>query len=232
MFFDTGGNRKNIGIKNNVFGCKADALRQQIVSTSADFGFTLEGVSLFHVVDRAFPDDPDGGTMEVRVEITNDDDGGAFTVLDDPGNPNDEFVGEPGDSVFTADTFWDMCCTDGFAISSLACRSSTFLAFTDVDGNPGNPVFTGLSDWVAYSADGSQIELALEEGRRVRIDVLPAPGCPADLNCDSVVNVQDLLIVLDKWGACSGECLEDIDGSGAVDVGDVLSVLKLWGPCT
>jgi hypothetical protein len=49
----------------------------------------------------------------------------------------------------------------------------------------------------------------------------------ADVNADGVVDVDDLLAVLNTWGACAG-CGADIDGDGGVDVDDLLAVLNNW----
>jgi hypothetical protein len=53
--------------------------------------------------------------------------------------------------------------------------------------------------------------------------------CPADLDGDGVVGVQDFLALLANWGG-SGE--GDIDGNGTVGVQDFLLLLAAWGPCT
>jgi uncharacterized delta-60 repeat protein len=54
---------------------------------------------------------------------------------------------------------------------------------------------------------------------------------PADLNCDEVVDVLDLLILLDAWGACKDctECAADFNGDCSVDVLDLLFLLDNWG---
>ncbi|MHC4416318.1 MAG: C25 family cysteine peptidase [Planctomycetota bacterium] len=51
--------------------------------------------------------------------------------------------------------------------------------------------------------------------------------CPADLNGDEVVNVNDLLLLLAAWGTPNG----DIDGDGDTGIGDLLLLLAAWGPC-
>ena len=51
-----------------------------------------------------------------------------------------------------------------------------------------------------------------------------------DRNCDDVVNVADLLIVLGEWGPCP-DCPADLNGNETVNVEDLLTVLALWGPC-
>ncbi|MDP7008856.1 MAG: M12 family metallo-peptidase [Phycisphaerales bacterium] len=57
-----------------------------------------------------------------------------------------------------------------------------------------------------------------------------APACSTDINGDNATDVNDLLALIDAWGACSG-CNADIDGSGAVDVDDLLLLIGGWGPC-
>lgn len=58
----------------------------------------------------------------------------------------------------------------------------------------------------------------------------PAPPCPADLNGDDGVDVQDLLLLLGAWGPCKA-CDADLNSSGSVDVQDLLILLANWGPC-
>ncbi len=52
-----------------------------------------------------------------------------------------------------------------------------------------------------------------------------------DLNCDDVVDVFDLLIMLANWGDCpaEGECLGDLNGDNVVNVFDLLILLNNWG---
>ena len=54
--------------------------------------------------------------------------------------------------------------------------------------------------------------------------------CPADVNGDEVVDIDDLFQVLSAWGPCN-ECPEDLDDSGIVDIDDIFAVLSAWGPC-
>ena len=48
-----------------------------------------------------------------------------------------------------------------------------------------------------------------------------------DVDGNGVVDVQDVLILLDQFGACDG-CLADLDRSGQVDVTDLLQLLAEW----
>ena len=196
--------------------------------TNLIFANTSEGLTLFVVHDCAVPEDPDGGEAEMLFEMSNDADGAERTVEDDPDTP-DIYTGEAGDYLFTADNVWSECCTDGVALSGLDCQSVMILQFTDVDDNPDTPAIAGLTEWVAHSAEGTEIPLALEEGRRVRLVVVPDPDCPADLTCDAVVNIDDLFAVLAAWGQ-SG-VLADINEDGIVNIDDLFAVLGVWGPC-
>ena len=62
------------------------------------------------------------------------------------------------------------------------------------------------------------------------IEFTPPPVCPADLDLDGEVGINDFLQLLQAWGPCAG-CPEDIDGDGAVGIYDFLFVLANWGPC-
>jgi hypothetical protein len=58
------------------------------------------------------------------------------------------------------------------------------------------------------------------------------PPCAlGDLNCDGVVNVSDLLILLGAWGTCAepNNCLADLNDDGIVNVSDLLILLANWG---
>ncbi|UCD76889.1 MAG: right-handed parallel beta-helix repeat-containing protein [Phycisphaerales bacterium] len=55
-------------------------------------------------------------------------------------------------------------------------------------------------------------------------------SCPADLNGDGIVDIDDLFQVLSAWGSCD-ECPEDINEDGTVDIDDIFAVLASWGPC-
>jgi hypothetical protein len=57
--------------------------------------------------------------------------------------------------------------------------------------------------------------------------------CDSDTNNDTWVDVDDLLNVINAWGACVN-CVADIappSGNDVVDVDDLLSVIEHWGQC-
>ena len=54
----------------------------------------------------------------------------------------------------------------------------------------------------------------------------------ADVNESGSVNVDDLLTIINGWGACgvpSAACAGDVTGNGSVDVDDLLAVINAWG---
>lgn len=72
------------------------------------------------------------------------------------------------------------------------------------------------------------LPVADETAGAFRVDV--SPPCPADVNGDQAVDIDDLFQVLSAWGACV-DCPEDINTDGLVDIDDVFEVLAAWGPC-
>jgi hypothetical protein len=63
-------------------------------------------------------------------------------------------------------------------------------------------------------------------------------ACPADFAPpagDGTVNVDDLLAVINAWGACPAPCPPtcpaDITENCAVNVDDLLAVINAWGAC-
>jgi hypothetical protein len=49
-----------------------------------------------------------------------------------------------------------------------------------------------------------------------------------DSNCDGVVGIEDLLVILNEWGSCS-ICSGDHNQDGEVDVTDLLIIIDAWG---
>lgn len=56
----------------------------------------------------------------------------------------------------------------------------------------------------------------------------PMTGMPTDLNCDGVVDVADLYLVLETWGSPFGAA--DVNSDGVVDAGDLGEILANWTP--
>jgi len=66
---------------------------------------------------------------------------------------------------------------------------------------------------------------------RITATAPKSPCISADLNCDGVVNVSDLLILLGAWGTCTepDACPADLNDDGVVNVSDLLILLSNWG---
>jgi hypothetical protein len=54
-------------------------------------------------------------------------------------------------------------------------------------------------------------------------------GCPADLDGDGSVSVQDLIVVILAFG--TDDAAADIDGNGIVDAADIVALITSWGEC-
>jgi hypothetical protein len=77
----------------------------------------------------------------------------------------------------------------------------------------------GLVVAEVYAANGLNISLVLA----------PVPRLLGDANCDGRVNVNDLLKVINHWGACS-YCDADLNLDGVVNAHDLLLVILNWFP--
>ena len=59
-------------------------------------------------------------------------------------------------------------------------------------------------------------------------------GCATDITNNHITNVEDLLIVIDAWGACVAPCAGDVvplGGNNTVDAADLLAIINNWGAC-
>ncbi len=57
------------------------------------------------------------------------------------------------------------------------------------------------------------------------------PPCSGDVVEDSIVNVQDLVLVITSWGPCPGGCPADLNGDEVVDIFELIQVIVNWGLC-
>ncbi len=60
--------------------------------------------------------------------------------------------------------------------------------------------------------------------------VIPDLSCPADIDGDGTVGINDFLGLLAAWGPNPGHPA-DLDGDGDVGINDFLALLANWGPC-
>jgi hypothetical protein len=77
-------------------------------------------------------------------------------------------------------------------------------------------------DHVVFRAR-AELDLALDARYEAFV---PAP-CPADLDGNGEVDINDLLVVVGAWGTAEG----DITGDGATSIEDVLAVIDGFGAC-
>lgn len=58
----------------------------------------------------------------------------------------------------------------------------------------------------------------------------PVPPLVGDINCDWLVNIDDLFNVINGWGPCprNAPCGSDIDKSGQTDIDDLFLVINNW----
>ncbi|TVQ53056.1 MAG: hypothetical protein EA377_08905 [Phycisphaerales bacterium] len=77
------------------------------------------------------------------------------------------------------------------------------------------------------SEDNLGVEFLSNEIRVLGLGADPS----GDLNCDGVINVFDLLILLANWGNCpvDEECFGDLNDDDVVNVFDLLILLSNWG---
>ena len=173
------------------------------------------GINLLIVHDAVGPNA--GGRAEMVLEF----DGivPVFTSKDDPG---DRYRGE-GTSVLEVRHSWVSPNTDGFAVGPLPGSWSVQTRFSDVF--TGTPTIEGLDSWFFVSATGDEIELPLEEDRRVRL-VAYCP-CPGDANADGQADLADLNLVLANFGQSTSD--GDTNDDGNVDLADLNAVLAEFG---
>jgi hypothetical protein len=80
-------------------------------------------------------------------------------------------------------------------------------------------------------------DLWVQRGKSAPVDmdmsvVNIVPTTSADVTLDGSVNIDDLLSVINAWGACQpppAMCPADINCSGGVDIDDLLAVINGWG---
>ncbi len=131
-----------------------------------------EGLTLFVVHDR--PDDEDGGAAVLRLKLEGDPDGASILVFDDPFSDWDSYETQLDQTLFITRHRWFPCCTDGLVLGTLEGSWRLFIEFPREDDFYGSETIQGMKFWTVLSAGGSAIPLAMEKGRRVRLDPVRA----------------------------------------------------------
>jgi hypothetical protein len=103
-----------------------------------------------------------------------------------------------------------------------------------ISGVP-NPLWNDSNLGLLSNVKGSNFEAVDESSLRVHVDSGQANRCPshADVNGDGVVNIDDVLSVIGRWGPCNhcGADVQPAGGNGVVNIDDMLQVINGWGPC-
>jgi hypothetical protein len=94
-------------------------------------------------------------------------------------------------------------------------------------GNYNASVIINTSDENIPGQAASQLNLTLS------VAMGEAQMCVADVTGNGLVDVDDLLIIINAWGACANpkDCPADVTANGAVDVDDLLTIINAWGVC-
>ena len=146
--------------------------------------------------------------------------------------PDGVLVTSPRRDPIDSDVAAPMLRVDGEAVLSGALRA-----------NPVEPLECGDSFVViwAQQMSGDLDSVLLEdihcanritvafEAQSLRAEIKPNRDT-ADMNCDGVVDVNDIVIMLGSWGACANGCCHadlfpDPHGDGLIDVEDLLEVM-------
>jgi hypothetical protein len=64
-------------------------------------------------------------------------------------------------------------------------------------------------------------------GDGVAFVLSPVEREPGDTNCDQVINIDDLLVVINAWGQQTSSS-GDTNGDGIVSIHDLLLVIENW----
>jgi probable HAF family extracellular repeat protein len=99
-------------------------------------------------------------------------------------------------------------------------------------GQFGSPGLT-LEFGRAISEDGVILVNGEYFGSPVAVLLAPIPPTEGDTDCNSIVDIDDLLNVINSWGPCPlppMHCPADLDGSDAVNIDDLLYVINSWTP--
>lgn len=90
-------------------------------------------------------------------------------------------------------------------------------------GSENSPPF-----WIVFNHNAS---LAQHNAAIAWVNAnLVVPPCPGDVNFTGVVDIDDLLFVVNGWGASPCDP-GDIDDDGVVNIDDLLVIINGWGAC-
>jgi hypothetical protein len=186
--------------------CNTDVDGGTVTLTSPSFDVTGGSpvVSYWRWYSNTFGNSPEADTFVVEFSLN---DGATWLNLETVGpnqsSPNPEVDGGWFKKTFNLQYVPGWAPTDSFKVRFIAS-----------DLGSGSVVEAGIDGFELYFIDCQSV-------------------CVSDITGNSTVDVDDLLAVINSWGACAG-CPADIvppGGNGAVDTDDLLAVINAWGAC-
>jgi len=119
-------------------------------------------------------------------------------------------------------------------VATISNGDSAQTGWTTLQFTVGDFVTVGSGFQIRFTASdsdpGSVVEAGVDNFKIGRFVCEDGPSCDlvGDLNCDQVVNGQDLAVVLATWGCTGPDCAGDLNGDNKVDGQDVATVLGSW----
>lgn len=195
------------------------------------------------------------GDLEITLRSP---EGTAVAIIDRPGMPEGGWMGPWGCGGDDIDGFFDddasvvgesMCSTTEIPVMHgnmiPAEPLSTFVGLWSrgdwtvefMDASPVDAGIVGDACLIIYTspdcnANGIPDSTDIGNGSSQDIDGNGIPDdceCPTDTTGDGTTDVNDLLLVIARFGLGPGDA--DVDGSGDVDVTDILLVIDMWNEC-
>ncbi len=117
------------------------------------------------------------------------------------------------------------------SVGDHAVLGDKLLITDNFDGPTGLYSFDYLPDG-SFSMNGGLVSSQGIAPREIAAWI-PPPPCPADLNDDGVIDLDDLSLLLVAFGSCTGEpgfnAAADLDGDGCIDLDDLSELLVVFG---
>jgi hypothetical protein len=127
---------------------------------------------------------------------------------------------------------FDYCSNDGEPVVITATLSDDTVHMWTSPQPPCTYGFVGVASDVPIARINWTADLGETINTGIDNVISDAVLCPADVNADGVVNVDDLFSILNNWGdAPHNPADADTNDDGVVNVDDLFAVLNNWGAC-
>lgn len=110
-------------------------------------------------------------------------------------------------------------------VASLAAFDVDAAADPSLDVQGGTWYTIRVASRTAQASGGYILNVSHTCGAVCAADIAPQP------DGDGLVNVSDLLMVINTWGAAGSADIAPPDGDGVVNVADLLMIVNNWGSC-